>query len=265
MKPGTQAGESILALEAVAKRFGGLRAVDGASFTVAAGSITALIGPNGAGKTTVFDLISGYERPDTGAISFEGRRIDGMASHRIARRGLVRTFQLTRIFAAMSVRDNMLIGAQRQAGESLPRVVFDARSVKRAEEAARARATALMRAFALDRKADDYAGSLSGGQRKLLEFARALMAEPRLVLLDEPMAGVNRALGASLLDEVERLRRDEGMTFLFIEHDIDIVMRRADHVIAMAEGAVIAEGAPALIRRDPRLIDAYLGRKGAVA
>jgi neutral amino acid transport system ATP-binding protein len=265
MRPGTDAGEPILALEAVAKRFGGLRAVDGASFAVATGSITALIGPNGAGKTTVFDLISGYERLDSGAVRFEGRRIEGLASYRIARRGLVRTFQLTRIFAAMSVRDNMLIGAQRQAGESLPQVVFGPRSVRRAEEAARARADALMRAFALDRKADDYAGSLSGGQRKLLEFARALMAEPRLVLLDEPMAGVNRALGASLLDEVERLRRDEGLTFLFIEHDIDIVMRRADHVIGMAEGAVIAQGPPSVVRRDPRLIDAYLGRKGALA
>jgi neutral amino acid transport system ATP-binding protein len=265
MRPGVNAREPILVLEAVAKRFGGLRAVDGASFAVAAGSITALIGPNGAGKTTVFDLISGYERPDSGAIRFEGRRIEGLASFRIARRGLVRTFQLTRIFPAMSVRDNMLIGAQGQAGESLLQVAFGPKSVKRAEEAAQARADALLHAFALDQKADDYAGSLSGGQRKLLEFARALMAEPRLVLLDEPMAGVNRALGASLLDEVERLRRDEGMTFLFIEHDIDIVMRRADHVIAMAEGAVIAEGPPSIIRRDPRLIDAYLGRKGALA
>ena len=265
MRRGTNASEPILSLEGVAKSFGGLRAVDGASFAVAAGSITALIGPNGAGKTTVFDLISGYERPDSGAVSFEGRRIDGLATHRIVRRGLVRTFQLTRTFAAMSVRDNMLIGAQRQAGESLAQLVFDPKGVKRAEEAARSRADALMRAFALERKADDYAGSLSGGQRKLLEFARALMAEPKLILLDEPMAGVNRALGASLLDEVERLRREEGVTFLFIEHDIDIVMRRADHVIAMAEGAVIAEGPPGLIRRDPRLIDAYLGRRGAVA
>ncbi len=265
MSRGTNASAPILSLEGVAKSFGGLRAVDGVSFVVAAGSITALIGPNGAGKTTVFDLISGYERPDSGAVRFEGRRIDGLATHRIARRGLVRTFQLTRTFAAMSVRDNMLIGAQRQAGESLAQLVFNPRGVKRAEEAARARADGLMRAFALDRKADDYAGSLSGGQRKLLEFARALMAEPKLVLLDEPMAGVNRALGASLLDEVERLRREGGVTFLFIEHDIDIVMRRADHVIAMAEGAVIAEGPPALIRRDPRLIDAYLGRRGAVA
>jgi neutral amino acid transport system ATP-binding protein len=236
MRPGADASKPILVLEDVAKRFGGLRAVDGTSFAVAASSITALIGPNGAGKTTVFDLISGYERPDAGAIRFDSLRIDGLASYRIARRGLVRTFQLTRIFPAMSVRDNMLIGAQEQAGESLLQVAFSPNSVKRAEE----------------------------GQRKLLEFARALMTKPRLVLLDEPMAGVNRALGLRLLDEVERLRRDEGMTFLFIEHDIDIVMRRADHVIAMAEGAVIAEGPPSVIRRDPKLIDAYLGRKGAL-
>lgn len=192
MRRGTNASEPILSLEGVAKSFGGLRAVDDASFAVAAGSITALIGPNG-GKTTVFDLISGYERPDSGAVIFEGRRIDSLATHRIARRGLVRTFQLTRTFAS------------------------------------------------------------------------ALMTEPKLVLLDEPMAGVNRALGASLLDEAERHRREEGVAFLFIEHDIDIVMRRADHVIAMAEGAVIAEGPPGLIRRDPRLIDAYLGRRGVVA
>jgi neutral amino acid transport system ATP-binding protein len=265
MSLASEPSRRILVLEDVVKRFGGLRAVDGASFAVAAGSITALIGPNGAGKTTVFDLISGYERPDAGAIRFEGLRVDALASYRIARRGLVRTFQLTRIFPAMSVRDNMLIGAQEQAGESLLQVAFGPKSVKRAEEAAQARADALLRSFALDQKADDYAGSLSGGQRKLLEFARALMAKPRLVLLDEPMAGVNRALGMRLLDEVERLRRDEGMTFLFIEHDIDIVMRRADHVIAMAEGAVIAEGPPGVVRRDPRLIDAYLGRKAALA
>jgi branched-chain amino acid transport system ATP-binding protein len=257
-----KANEPILAVEAVTKRFGGLQAVDAVSFTVARGSITALIGPNGAGKTTLLDLISGYDRPDAGAVRFEGARIDGLASYRVARRGVVRTFQLTRVFAAMSVRDNMLLGAQRQPGEDLHRLAFSRASVRRAEEAARERAERLMRGFALDTKADDYAGALSGGQRKLLEFARALMAEPRLVLLDEPMAGVNRVLGAKLLDEVERLRREDGMTFLFIEHDIDVVMRRADRIIVMAEGSVVADGPPAFIRRDPRVIDAYLGRKG---
>ena len=260
-----KAGEPILAVSDVTKRFGGLRAVNRATFAVTRGSITALIGPNGAGKTTMLDLISGYDRPDLGAVRFEGRRIDGLASHRIARLGVVRTFQLTRVFAALSVFDNMMLGAQRHPGEGLYRLAFSRAAVRRAEAAARERAERLLRDFALDAKASEYAGALSGGQRKLLEFARALMAEPRLVLLDEPMAGVNRALGAKLLDEVERLQREETMTFLFIEHDMDIVMQRADRVVVMAEGQVVAEGTPEYIRRDHRVIDAYLGRRGNAA
>jgi neutral amino acid transport system ATP-binding protein len=260
-----KAGEPILAVSDVTKRFGGLLAVDRATFAVAHGSITALIGPNGAGKTTLLDLVSGYDRPDFGAVRFEGRRVDGLASYRVARRGVVRTFQLTRVFAAMSVRDNMMLGTQRHPGEGLHRLAFSRAAVRRAEAAARERAERLLRAFALDAMASEYAGALSGGQRKLLEFARALMAKPRLVLLDEPMAGVNRALGAKLLDEVERLRREEGMTFLFIEHDMDIVMQRADRVVVMAEGQVVAEGPPEFIRRDQRVIDAYLGRRGNAA
>jgi neutral amino acid transport system ATP-binding protein len=259
-----KAGEPILVVSNVTKRFGGLRAVDRATFAVAQGSITALIGPNGAGKTTLLDIISGYDRPDLGAVRFEGRRIDGLASHRVARRGVVRTFQVTRVFAAMSVLDNMMLGAQRQPGEGLHRLAFSRSAARRAEAAARERAEHLLRAFALEVKASEYAGALSGGQRKLLELARALMAEPRLLLLDEPMAGVNRPLGARLLDEVESLRR-EGMTFLFIEHDIDIVMQRADRVVVMAEGQVVAEGPPEFIRHDQRVIDAYLGRRGNAA
>ena len=256
--------EALLSVEMVAKRFGGLAALRGASFAVAPGSITALIGPNGAGKTTMIDLISGYERPDSGAIRFEGRRIDGLATHRVAVRGIVRTFQLTRVFAAMSVRDNMLVGAQKHPGERLHRFPLGRAAVRRAEKDARERAEGLLRAFALADKADDYAGTLSGGQRKLLEFARALMADPRLMLLDEPMAGVNRALGGRLLDKVEQLRREEGTTFLFIEHDMDVVMTRADRVVVMAEGVVVADGPPSIIQRDPRVLDAYLGR-GATA
>jgi len=253
-----QAPEAILMVENAAKSFGGLRAVDGASFAVIAGSITALIGPNGAGKTTIFDLISGYEQPDLGTVRFEGQRIDGMASYRIARLGLIRTFQLTRVFAAMSVLDNMMLGARNPPGEALSCLLLKAGKVRHAEAEARGRAFDLLRRFGLEATARDYAGVLSGGQRKLLEFARALMSEPRLMLLDEPMAGVNRSLGARLLDEVEELRRT-GMTFLFIEHDLDIVMRRADRIIVMAEGKVIAAGAPAAIREDVRVIDAYLG------
>ena len=253
--------EALLNVEGVAKRFGGLAALRSASFSVAQGSITALIGPNGAGKTTMIDLISGYERPDSGAIRFEGRRIDGLATHRVALSGVVRTFQLTRVFAAMSVRDNMLVGAQKHPGERLHRFPLGRASVWRAEKDARERADGLLRAFALADKADDYAGTLSGGQRKLLEFARALMADPSLVLLDEPMAGVNRALGGRLLDKVDQLRREEGTTFLFIEHDMDVVMTRADRVVVMAEGVVIADGPPSSIQRDPRVLDAYLGRR----
>jgi neutral amino acid transport system ATP-binding protein len=257
--------DPILAIEEVRKSFDGLQAVAGTSFSVARGSLTALIGPNGAGKTSLLDLVSGYEGPDAGAIRFEGRRIDGLAPHAIARRGIVRTFQLTRVFAAMSVRDNMLLGAPRQPGEALHRLVFEPARARQAETAAQAHAVELMRRFHLETKADDFAGTLSGGQRKLLEFARALMAQPRLVLLDEPMAGVNRTLGARLMDEIEALRRTEGMTFLFIEHDIDIVMRRADQVVVMAEGKVIAQGTPVQVRRDRGVIDAYLGRRGTAA
>jgi neutral amino acid transport system ATP-binding protein len=252
---------SILRIEDVKKSFGGLMAVAGASLSVARGSITALIGPNGAGKTTLFDIITGYERLDTGTVCLDGQRIDGLASHKIARLGLVRTFQMTRVFAAMTVRDNMLLAAPRQPGESLQRFLFQRARSRRAETAAEAHAQSLMHRFNLDGLADNFAGTLSGGQRKLLEFARALMAEPRLLLLDEPMAGVNRTLGTRIMDEVEELRRGAGMTFLFIEHDIDVVMRRADNVIVMANGQVIAKGSPAIVQRDSSVVDAYLGRR----
>ncbi|MBX6320466.1 MAG: ABC transporter ATP-binding protein [Rhodospirillaceae bacterium] len=254
------AGTAILEVEDVHKSFGGLRAVAGASLAVRRGSLTALIGPNGAGKTTLFDLITGFAAPDRGAVRFEGRMIAGWAPHRIARLGLVRTFQLTRVFAAMSVIDNMMLAAPDQPGESLLGLLNPAARVRAREAAVRARAMALLARFGLDGKAGDYAGTLSGGQRKLLELARALMVEPRLVLLDEPMAGINPVLGRRLLDDVEALRRDAGMTFLFVEHDMDVVMTRADHVIVMAEGAVIADGPPEVIRTEARVIDAYLGQ-----
>jgi neutral amino acid transport system ATP-binding protein len=251
---------AILEVDGVHKNFGGLRAVAGASFAIARGSITALIGPNGAGKTTLFDLITGFGAPDRGAVRFEGRAIAGLPPHRIARRGLVRTFQLTRVFAAMTVLDNMMLAARGQPGEQLVRLVIPGGAVRRCEAAVRERALLLLDRFGLAGKTADYAGTLSGGQRKLLELARALMVEPRLVLLDEPMAGVNRALGRRLLDDVEALRRSAGTTFLFVEHDMDVVMNRADRVIVMAEGAVIAEGSPEAVRNDQRVIDAYLGQ-----
>jgi branched-chain amino acid transport system ATP-binding protein len=254
------AADPILEIDGLRKSFGGLQAVAGASFSVARSSLTALIGPNGAGKTTLFDLVTGFVDPDRGGIRFEGRTIAGLAPHRIARRGLVRTFQLTRVFAAMTVLENMMLAPPGQPGESLLRLMRPGSGSRRVEALARERALALLTRFKLQDKAEDYAGSLSGGQRKLLELARALMVEPHLVLLDEPMAGVNRVLGRRLLDYIEELRQASGMTFLFVEHDMDVVMSRADHVVVMAEGAVIATGAPEAVRADRRVIDAYLGR-----
>jgi neutral amino acid transport system ATP-binding protein len=254
------AADPILEIDDLRKSFGGLQAVAGASFSVARSSLTALIGPNGAGKTTLFDLVTGFAGPDRGVIRFEGRPIAGLPPHRIARRGLVRTFQLTRVFAAMTVLENMMLAPPGQPGESLLRMMRPGSGSRRVDAMARERALALLARFKLQDKAEDYAGSLSGGQRKLLELARALMVEPRLMLLDEPMAGVNRVLGRRLLDYVEELRQASGMTFLFVEHDMDVVMSRADHVVVMAEGAVIATGAPEAVRADRRVIDAYLGR-----
>jgi neutral amino acid transport system ATP-binding protein len=253
---------SFLTVANVTKSFGGLRAVDQASFSVAKGSITALIGPNGAGKTTMFDLISGFARADGGEIRLAGDRIDRLAPYRVARLGLVRTFQLTRVFSAMSVLENMLLASPHQPGEHLARLLYQ-RWIRSAEQQAMQKARELLSIFGLGDKASDYAGTLSGGQRKLLEVARTLMTDPTIVLLDEPMAGVNPTLGHHLLDHIATLRRERGITFLFVEHDMDVVMTRSDRVIVMAQGTVIADGPPESVRTDNRVIDAYLGGASA--
>jgi neutral amino acid transport system ATP-binding protein len=251
----------LLEVRSISKRFAGVLAVDRATFDVAPGTITALIGPNGAGKSTLFNVLTGFERGDGGDVRFDAESVYGRAPHAIARRGMVRTFQLTKALAVMTVLDNMLLAAP-NPGERL--VLAPLRPAwRRAERAARERATELLEVFGLAGKASDFAGTLSGGQRKLLELARALMLEPRMLLLDEPLAGVNRTLGRTLLEHIARLRSERGVTILLVEHDMDVVMRYSDTVVVMGEGRVLTSGRPEEIRRDPRVIEAYLGVEAA--
>jgi len=252
-------GPALLEVDGVVKRFGGIDAVNGAGFTVERQSVTALIGPNGAGKTTLFNLVTGFAQADRGSVRFDGEEVAGMPSYAIARRGMVRTFQLARALAAMPVLDNMMLAAPEQPGERLRNVLLRPRAVRAREREVHEQALELLEVFGLGEKADDYAGTLSGGQRKLLELARALMARPRMLLLDEPMAGINPTLGRRLLDHIQRLRSEEGMTFLFVEHDMEVVMNHSDRVVVMAEGRVIASGEPHEVRSDPAVVDAYLG------
>ena len=252
------AADPLLSVRELRRSHGGVAAVAGASFDVARGSMTALIGPNGAGKTTAFDVVSGFLRPHGGSVSYDGRRIEGMAPERISGLRLVRTFQLTRVFNVMTVMENMLVAARGNGGEHLVQLVLRPFHSLRVDRAARVRARDLLDRFGLAEKEHDYAGSLSGGQRKLLELARVLMAEPRLLLLDEPFAGVNPTLKQELLLHIREIR-DSGITVFFIEHDIEVVMAEADHVIVMANGSVVAAAPPEVVRRDPRVVDAYLG------
>ena len=256
-EPGVAKPDPILVVDDVRKSFGGLVAVDVAHLEIPRGLITGLIGPNGAGKTTFFNVMTGFDRADHGRWTFDGQPLDRMPAHRVARRGMVRTFQLTKALGRMSVLENMMLAAVDQRGERfLPSLV--PALWRRQEQENRQRAEKLLARFRLDRMRDEYAVTLSGGQKKLLEMARALMAQPTMVMLDEPMAGINPALTQSLLEHVKALR-EEGMTVLFIEHDMDVVMDISDWIVCMAEGRVIAEGPPQSIGTNPAVIDAYLG------
>jgi neutral amino acid transport system ATP-binding protein len=255
--PGVKKHDPILTADGVKRTFGGLTAVDIEHVEIPRGAITALIGPNGAGKTTFFNLLTGFDKPDTGSWSFDGRSLAHVPAYRVARMGLIRTFQLTKSLALLSVMENMKLGAKNQVGENLFRSLIPAIWRKQDAEI-EVKAMDLLARFKLDAKKDDYAASMSGGQRKLLEMARALMSDPTLVMLDEPMAGVNPALKQSLLDHILSLKA-EGMTVLFVEHDMHMVRHIADWVIVMAEGKVVAEGDPYTVMDNPAVIDAYLG------
>jgi neutral amino acid transport system ATP-binding protein len=256
-EPGVAKPDPILVVDSVRRRFEGVAAVDVDHLEVQRGVVTALIGPNGAGKTTLFNLLTGFDRPDLGTWTFEGRKLDGMPAHKVAGLGMVRTFQLTKSLAVMSVIDNMKLGAQDQRGESFWRSLVPALWSGQEREV-EARADELLARFRMDHMRSHFAGELSGGQRKLLEMARALMAEPTMVMLDEPMAGVNPALRQSILGHIRELR-DSGMTVMFVEHDMDVVHDISDWVVVMAEGQIIAEGRPSQVGSDPEVIDAYLG------
>jgi ABC-type branched-subunit amino acid transport system ATPase component len=255
--PGCRKRDPIVVARNVTRSFGGINAVDVEHLEIPRHKITALIGPNGAGKTTLFNLLTGFDVPNSGDWEFDGKPLAKVASHKVARMGMVRTFQLTKVMGKLTVMENMRLGATDQPGESLARALFKGIWGGREREITQ-QAEVLLAKFKLDTKRDDYAASLSGGQRKLLEMARALMVRPRLVMLDEPMAGVNPALTQSLLDHIKNLKA-EGMTVLFVEHDMHMVRHIADWVVVMAEGKVVAEGPPDIVMKDQAVIDAYLG------
>jgi branched-chain amino acid transport system ATP-binding protein len=255
--PGVAKVDPIIIADGVHRAFGGVTAVDVEHLEIPRGAITALIGPNGAGKTTLFNLLTGFDKPDHGTWTFDGKSLSGVPAYKVSRLGLVRTFQLTKALGLLTVMENMKLGAKNQRGEKFWGGMIPA--LWRSQDAElEDRAMVLLEKFKLDAKADDFAASLSGGQRKLLEMARSLMTEPTLVMLDEPMAGVNPALTQSLLDHIIDLKQ-EGMTVLFVEHDMHMVRHIADWVVVMAEGKIVAEGDPTTVMNNPAVIDAYLG------
>lgn len=255
--PGSAKPDPILIADHITRSFGGLTAVNVAHLEIQRGSITALIGPNGAGKTTFFNLLTGYDSPNSGSWSFNGQALNGVPPHKVARLGMVRTFQLTKALYRLTVLENMALGARGQKGESVFTSLFP--WLWRAQEQEiQEKAISILANFKLIDKKDDFAAALSGGQRKLLEMARALMVEPEMVMLDEPMAGVNPALKQSLLEHIKELR-NEGKTVLFVEHDMDMVHEISDWVVVMSQGEVIAEGTPASVMKNEQVIEAYLG------
>ncbi len=271
--PGVPKPDPILVVDGMRRTFGGLVAVDVEHLEIQRGAVTALIGPNGAGKTTLFNQLCGFDTPDAGEWVFRGNPaqpeagaapapapvpLTGLSAHRIARGGMVRTFQLTRSFSRLTVMENMLLAAPGQAGEKLRHAPW--RAWRATDRQNRERADEILDHFVLAHVSDQYAGALSGGQRKLLEMARAVMARPALLLLDEPLAGVNPVLIELIMEHVLEFP-GQGMSVLYVEHNMDVVMTMSDWVICLAEGRVIAEGPPEAVANDPEVTDAYLGRE----
>ena len=249
---------AILEINDLHKHFGGLRALDGVDVEVEEGTIVGLIGPNGSGKTTLINVVSGHYNPDGGRVVFNGDDITGLPPHEIAQRRLVRSFQITRVFPRMTVLENMLVPPRGQLGERLTRVFLTWGEVRRQEEQLVERAMELLSFLEIDHLAQEYAGNLSGGQQKLLELGRALMIDPLLILLDEPVAGVNPTLARKIFDRIVELR-NEGKTFLVVEHNMDIVMNFCETIYVLARGRVVAKGEPEEIQTNEQVIDAYLG------
>ena len=231
----------ILQIRNLVKRFGGVTAVSGVSLSLEAGKIYGLIGPNGSGKTTLFNCITGIEHRDSGAVTFKGRRIDGLKPHQVFHRGIGRTFQIIRVFPELTALENLLVVTSGDYARD------------------RARAEELLRFVKLERLAGEFAGNLSYGQQKLVEFIRVLMTDPEMILLDEPAAGVNRTLLNELLDAVRALR-DRGKTIFLVEHDMKVVMGLCEKVFVLDHGEKLAEGPPGVIQADERVIEAYFGR-----
>ncbi|HVT52432.1 MAG TPA: ABC transporter ATP-binding protein [Dongiaceae bacterium] len=252
----------MLETRSVSRHFGGVAAVDAVSINIAQGEVAGLIGPNGAGKTTLFNLIAGSLKPSGGEVLLNDRRIDDLATHKRLDLGLGRTFQIPRLFAEMSVLENMLTAARGQVGESIWPNWLPGKAVREQERLNVEKAMRLLDFVTLTRLAREPARVLSGGQRKLLELARILMADPKLILLDEPAAGVNPSLLETIIDRIHAINAT-GVTFLIIEHNMDMVARLCSRALVMVEGRLLCEGAPREVIRDPRVIDAYLG--GAAA